>query len=244
MWLASYPKTGSTWLRQIVNQIIAPDLKAKDSIPSYQKTFPLDALEHQFPHFSTSIIKTHMYPDNPRMNMEIKNTIGFITIHRHPLDIMLSSLNYSRVKERHQDFIKGRIKTVEEIISDGEIKHYIEQFIKNDGIVAFHGTSGKWSKYKENIEKNVTGKIKHLSLCYEEMVADPHSVVTSIFSFFEIEHTKEIIGKIVSDCEKKTALDGHFFWKKKAFNFRDILATEHIEFFSENFKAELRKNNY
>ena len=32
IWLASYPKSGNTWIRSIVNQIIHNDFKKKDEV--------------------------------------------------------------------------------------------------------------------------------------------------------------------------------------------------------------------
>ncbi|HEJ6636302.1 TPA: sulfotransferase domain-containing protein, partial [Legionella pneumophila] len=123
IWVAAYPKSGSTWLREIINYIISPDMQSMNSIPSFHKQFPEDAPVHNLGNGSARVIRTHFYPGSPRMGGYTGDCIGAITIYRHPLDILLSAINYAKLKNREDYFKNGKIKAVENIIEDNEITY-------------------------------------------------------------------------------------------------------------------------
>ncbi|GAN22171.1 sulfotransferase domain protein [Legionella pneumophila] len=242
IWVAAYPKSESTWLREIINYIISPDMQSMNSIPSFHKQFPEDAPVHNLGNGSARVIRTHFYPGSPRMGGYTGDCIGAITIYRHPLDILLSAINYAKLKNREDYFKNGKIKAVENIIEDNEITYYVDKFIANDGVEYLH-FAGKWSEYQK--KWNDFGKqVPYLDLCYEHMVADPKKMVASIFNFFGIDHDDTIIDSVIEKAEIRTKLNGGFFWKKRAYNFKQMLPQNIIDYFYCHYEDQLNYLGY
>src|SRR6185436_7755910 len=122
VWLASYPRCGSNWLRILLNQIMASPRDAAVTIPSFKNQLPRSVV----PRYKCGddllvFLKTHNAPDTKRMERVDIACAGQITIFRHPLDIVLSSLNFARIRSQGVQFKDNEIKSVDEIISSGEI---------------------------------------------------------------------------------------------------------------------------
>jgi len=203
VWLASYPKCGSTWLREILNSILSPDMHSHASLPSFQREYPADAPLHNLLGTRAKVVKTHLYPGHDRMAACTDTTIGAVTIYRHPLDILLSALNYAKVKELDKFFLNGQIKTVEQIIEDGEFGHYIELFAEKDGFPWFSGPSGGISEYMGKW-RTLGQEVPYLEICYEDMFADPKSEIRKLLTFLQHEADDAELDRIVASADSRT----------------------------------------
>ena len=96
-WLASFPKSGNTWVRFLLYQYLYGDLT--DTILLGRRIPDIHAGD--FPRAEsgtkTLLVKTH-WGLSPRMP-HVERTAGAIYIVRHPKDVMLSMLNYYRLRE-------------------------------------------------------------------------------------------------------------------------------------------------
>ncbi|NEQ65479.1 MAG: sulfotransferase domain-containing protein, partial [Symploca sp. SIO2D2] len=93
VWLASYPKSGNTWLRFSVAALIEGDLPSSRFV---QERMP-DIHESGFKPFllleqNIAFAKTHfMFSDSmPGRGL----TAGFIYVIRNPIDVLASNYNY------------------------------------------------------------------------------------------------------------------------------------------------------
>jgi hypothetical protein len=237
LWIASYPKTGSTWLKEIINQIISPDHKASDSIPSFQKTFPSQIPVHSTGDTQLNIVKTHLTPQNKRMREIIDKTHGAILIYRHPLDVMLSSINYAYIKGRSDHFIDGHLATVDELAKSGRLVGYLDSFIELDGMKQFLGSSGQYSQYINSWLKHCNeNNLNSLVIKYEDMLADPIEHIQSISDFLAKNSSPEYAAEIMERCEALTSLNGKFFWKKKAGNYFNYFNADDIQRFENKYR--------
>jgi hypothetical protein len=245
VWVAAYPKTGSTWLRAIIQQILAPGDRAKDAIPSLHKVYPAEAPIYPIMGTEAKLLRTHSHPHQKFYLRAMENRsdeiIGIITIQRHPLDVLLSQLNYSFVMGDERSFKNGALKKAEQIISDGEIDHYIDAFIEAGGCPehvercgTYVGFFEKWREYSPNASR--------LHLRYEEMVEDPKAGMREIQSFLQLPDVR--IDEVAAKIEDRTQVDGKFYWRKRAFNYRDLLPTDSIRRFEEGFSDELTELGY
>lgn len=242
-WLASYPKSGNTWVKTILNEILGYDEYGQNKILTFQKTYPSDAPLLTIRGEKVKLLKTHLHPKNPRMALCTDETCGAITIRRHPLDILLSSLNYAGLKGIERHFKNGKIKSVEEIIEDGEFPYYIEQFAANDGFPWFTGPCGPMSDYMRKW-REVGKKVPNIELCYESMVANPETGIQELAKFLGIDLSEGKLQNVAAAADKRTAQNGNFFWKRRAYNFTHMLPDDMIKLFKNTCEPQLRGFGY
>lgn len=246
IWLAAYPKTGSTWVRTILHQLIAPDARAKDAIPSFDSEYPEDSSTYPLMGTDAKLLRTHCHPDHKVFRaMEEQRPddemLGVITIKRHPLDVLLSQLNYSLVLDRAKSFKDGVPKKVEDIIADGEIEYYVDSFIAANGCPehakrcqSYPGFYEKWN--------SIAPTARRLQLRYEDMVSDPVGGVSAVSRFLGLPEIDP--AEIVSSVEKLTQKNGRFFWKKRAYNHRELLPKPAIDRFERAYAEQLQSLGY
>ncbi|MEP5764916.1 MAG: sulfotransferase domain-containing protein [Halieaceae bacterium] len=243
IWIASYPKSGNTWLRHILNQLLCPDVGGHISVPFHAREFPEDIYVHELPIGNVHLVKTHSYPGSEQLNAVSNPFYGAITIRRHPLDILLSAVNYNGIKTKSEFFLGGSIKTVDKIIEDGEFDHYVEQFIELDGVSTYCVMSGPWSQYQSQWNDVFTGP-SHLTMVYEDMVARPEHSVMQISEYFQLDTDMNLAHDIVERVEEKTQVNGEFYWRKQAYNYRKLLPLKTIQRFERHFEKQLLKLGY
>lgn len=216
LWLYSYPKTGSTWVRRVIQEIVAPNISAFDAISSVQYDIPEDPMLFNIFDENISVFKTHNPYNHPTITNKKINSVGYISIYRHPLDVLLSSLNYSFAKGEGRIFKNGILKNVDDIIRDDELAYYIGQFVRHQGCRRYVKWCGGYELYYRGWE-SITSKRRSLMLRYEEVVSNKAAAIERIADF---------LGQRGVDClqinkkiEEKTAIDGQFHWRKKAYNF-------------------------
>ncbi len=168
VWIASYPKSGNTWMRFLLANYLAGPIESsarvEELIPDLMKQRDLLALLNSRP---TLYSKTHWSwsPAHPLANATEKA----IVIVRHPKDVLLSNLNYRRL-----DRVMDKMFTDEQ---------YATEFINQGGdpayIVAGLG----------NLESNVASWLDasftqpRLFVRYEDMKADVRKVLEEVVSF-------------------------------------------------------------
>ena len=91
IWLASYPKSGNTWVRFFLySYYVGIPMKSGDinhKIPDIHSTPELlQSAENRI------FCKTHFLASDKHPH--IKDTAGIIYLLRHPRDVLLSNLNY------------------------------------------------------------------------------------------------------------------------------------------------------
>lgn len=198
IWLSSYPKSGNTWVRFLLYNLIlgVPELAAdvEQFIPDIHMTLSningisLDDILS----CDTLIVKTHFSLTTIREKLSellFSKTVGFIYILRNPIDVMLSNLNYSIL----QSYSSGIIEDV-----DAYSNRYIDSYITERGIqgrakVRF----GTWPEHVSSWLDDSHG-FPYLLLKYEELITDPRSGVIRLSDFLEIEQpTSEKIDEIL-----------------------------------------------
>ncbi|OWU82245.1 hypothetical protein ATO6_22635 [Oceanicola sp. 22II-s10i] len=242
-WLASYPKSGNTWLRYILNEIFGYDDEGKSRVISFLKAYPANAPLVSLRGQQSKLLKTHLHPVHQRMSLVPDESIAAILIRRHPLDILLSALNYAKLRDQSKFFLKGNVKSVEAIIADGEFPHYIDLFSRNDGFPLFSGSSGAMSKYLGRW-RQLGVKVPILELRYEDFTADPKSGLREVAAFLQIDLSCAEIKRIVETVDQMTQKNDRFFWKRRAYNFTHMLPQELVELFTDTCKPQLAGFGY
>lgn len=180
VWVASFPKSGNTWLRFIVfflNHQRAPanSVELDNYISRHHKPGP-----------DRYFVKTHAAAFN-RENF-FEETSGAIYVHRHPLDVLCSALNYAQ--------LIGEIELDE--VTDRQFQTWKSAWISD---YLMEGAPAEWMRAHEtdtwvrNVESWNPEALPFpvLRISYQEMLTNTDAVIRSIASFLSIDASAELI---------------------------------------------------
>lgn len=245
IWLASYPKSGNTWVRTIINEILTPNEIQMHTIRTFGKKELKPPFLQDIGGQNVAILKTHFHPRHKHFVDHGFETVGVITVHRHPLDIMLSATNYLKMKESARYFKDGVIKSVDEIVEAGEVGFYVDKFMECDGVETYRNMCSDWSKYQKRWDKfALQSEVPHLRLKYENMTKDPAKNIACIFDFLGKEGSTKNVEAVMKQTEEKTAKNGRFFWRKRAKNYLGTVPEADVLRFNEYFKPQMKTLGY
>lgn len=179
IWVASYPKSGNTWVRFILAALLGYD--ATDSsvieevIPDIHKRQGL-AIKPGTRNFA----KTHYaYDTSPQIAQVTK---GFIYVLRNPLDVLASNFSYLGIDAE----------------SDSVKQGFVEEFVSTGGLDRWRQAGmGSWEHNLESWAHAGTS-VPYVFLRYEDMLMDPASAVRQIAEFIALEPTPSDIDSIVA----------------------------------------------
>jgi hypothetical protein len=259
IWVASYPKSGNTWLLNILSALYCSNASFENFILGTGgkgrgvKYVYLNSKRIDFRNDKARFIKTH-YKDYPAhlfpnyLENRITN-FGFIHLYRHPLDILLSALNYFYHRNEEQYFFDGKAHSVDELKANSQLDSYVEKFIETLEI----GNSsqmeklcgGNWLDHTMSWRNKLSSKGDtniSTSIRYEGMLENTFEYLLPL---------AHLLGKDDKDLElaiklasQTTRLNGKFFWKQKYGNYFDYLNRNQIEKFNLKYKDILRELGY
>src|SRR6266852_1034597 len=170
-FLVSYPKSGNTWARFLIANLVRPHEKIDFSnvnrvIPGSEVTRNRDLMRMPRPR----IIKSHQYfdPRYPRV----------IYIVRDPRDVVVSQYHFQRKRN---------------VVADQyPLSEYVGRFVA--GQTSFYGS---WGEHVASWLATRHGRPGFLLLRYEDMVEDTARELSKVASFLGLSATPEVIGEAV-----------------------------------------------
>ncbi|MFK7883537.1 MAG: sulfotransferase domain-containing protein [Phycisphaerales bacterium] len=194
VWLASYPKCGNTWVRfMLFAALHGPpneSIEVSRRITDIHRPIP-----HSVPPGTRQIMKTHfMLTDRHPM---LKNTNRAIHVIRDPRDVIISALNYGKL--RGEDSSANR---------EGD---YIKQFIAAGGDANWTSSGfGTWAKHARSWRG--TDRFPVLDVRYEELKANPRSELVRMLDF---------LGETIDDAKIDAAVKASSFESMRALEVRE-----------------------
>lgn len=171
-FLASYPRSGNTWTRFLIANLIHPSQTV--SFANIERLIP-DCEAHSSRYMKRipgpRVIKSHEYFDHRYRKV--------IYIVRDPRDVALSYYNFQR-KSRY-------------IRDDYPLAQYVSSFV--DGRVG----SADWGTWGEHVGSWLVrdGRPGFLLLRYEDMVLDPARELAKIAMFFALDPAPQLIANAI-----------------------------------------------
>jgi len=179
VWLASYPKSGNTWVRFLLYNAIygrpAESLDIARKIPDIHRPIPFDP-----PTSDMMLCKTHFAYSvkHPKINQTDKA----ILIIRDPRDVLFSALNYRRLAGMTSKQMSDEM--------------YAKRFIASLGDPEFQSIGfGNWQSHIKSWQNNNNFPVHTVK--YEELKTNTSDSLRSIIEFIGLDIDDERITQAV-----------------------------------------------
>ncbi len=179
VWIASYPKSGNTWIRfMLYSALYGPPKYSGDvptKIPDLHRKLPFVK-----PESGPVYIKSHfqLTDKHPQLN----DTLKAIHIIRNPRDVMLSALHYHVLTN----------KDPAELAKES----FIKSFLQVGGDLHWKTMGfGTWASHARTWRSTTLFPV--LPMRYEELKADPRAQLVRMLSFLEVSRTDEQVDQAV-----------------------------------------------
>jgi hypothetical protein len=233
LWLASFPRSGNTWMRFLLTNLLFEPVEESNMIGEYIDEIidPLYNLRQSsnrettiFSNKPAHILKTHM-PFSLSMPL-IEKTIGAIYVLRNPLDIAVSLRKqyYDKPKEYQQHFLTYGIDTALQLRNYGN----------------WHSHVFSWLEVAKTAHS-----IPVLLIKYEDLVTDPYTSCLKILNWLQIERSSTHINQAIelSSINNLRKMESNEITKGKPGIFFSLEQQQAIKE-GWRFLADAKKNNY
>lgn len=184
VWLASYPKSGNTWLRFVLSDILLGGFERSIAIfeGTPLETCPTDLLRTDRVNF----VKTHCAAENARM--EGVRFRAAVLVVRNPLDVMMSNLRYH--------FLTGGGLPEDPTEVQARVRDYLQSFASHGGDPRWRTLGfGTWSEHTESWLDHP--ELPVVAIRYEDMRTDMVRAVERVLELGEIEVPRGRIARAV-----------------------------------------------
>lgn len=230
-WIASYPKSGNTWMRYLVHTYLYGVPNKMSAVGTRSHTLEqyisgpnrreillgeneelVRSLEARIHTRQESI--RQVWPSRVKeyvvMKNHCKHSSGHpllssngrvILIVRNPKDVLLSAVNYFQLLERLQP---------------EDIEYFVKEYIKNEGVQKFRARGyGSWTSHWKSWVEDGAKSSRVLLVTYEDMLNDTSHIFSQVLNFLDIAPDPERIKFSVENSsldslrsiEKKSAKD-------------------------------------
>ncbi|NDV91704.1 hypothetical protein GTH32_10965 [Alteromonas sp. 345S023] len=240
----SFPKSGNTWMREILRAAFGDTGDTSVSIPDiYEKGIngnPLRADDGRI----WSIYKSHSKNEVTKYRDEDFENDFIIYIVRNPYDVFCSQLNYLlRGFERNRGGILVSTSDVDTAKSQGMIPDLFSAFCVYGTLDPYFRDSGN---YIENVSNWIKVKNENpdrvLFVKYEDMIQDFEAALTPVFTKLGLDSNKALAAKNLA--EQRTNDGGKFFWKKKVNTYKEYLSDDDVLKFKRYHGAVMEELGY
>jgi hypothetical protein len=195
VWLASYPRSGNTWMRFLLANLLKGKAVSRSTEANLLVPDIHDGISGAHLYGArTTIVKTHWAyrPDLPLR----EDVAGALHLVRNPIDVLESNLNYAMT--RSGDFYDHS--------SDGDrgqrVNDFVEGYIQHAGHARFQQFGiGSWETHTRSWAE-APRPMPRLLLRYEDIVADTPSSLRRICAFLTLKKSDEEIAAAVAGASK------------------------------------------
>ena len=185
-WIASFPRSGNTWLRFLLTHVIEGQIASSDAVSRIipdlhrQKQIPLKTNR-------VNLVKTHFPWERTHRGRE--KTRAAIYLIRHPLDVVVSCANYQcRRQSMSQDQVPGETsKLLETFIETGEL-----------GLDPFWQMVGGWPDHGQSWQDQSQFPVHVVR--YEYLLAAPIEALASVCRFTGIKANPARLEQATQAC--------------------------------------------
>lgn len=271
-WIASYPKSGNTWVRAFLCSYFSSSHKKFDfnilkNIPTFPHHFEIAFLRKKYKNFNFNNLAAHwdefqkilinknikfLKTHNALVNFNgydftnLNNTIGVIYIIRDPRDVLISYANHQNMTYEKMFFQMKNNNNFE------KTNDYKDRTL----LSSWKNHYNSWKSFPKN----------YLLIRYEDLLSDPikyfSKIIKHLNQIYGLKVDQKKIEKSVSEVKfenlKKIELEKtffenpsqnikegkNFFRQGKGGQWKGSLKEELINNIVQEFSKEMRENNY
>lgn len=180
-WLASYPRSGNTWLRVLLANALSRDIAGSEQVAELVPNIHTGITGNHLMQRNALAIKTHWpYGDGIPLKSE---TVGAIYLVRDPVDVMASAL-------RHQfmiDFIHATVPAPDALRQMA--RRWVKAYLANRGAPIWVKSGfGRWDTHVTSWTQECRSIPVHL-VRYEDLRTRTHESLASICDFLKLSTT-------------------------------------------------------
>jgi hypothetical protein len=204
VWVASYPKSGNTWVRFLLTNLLHGRFEESQRIHEVTPVLERGIDPRQLRTDRKNFIKTHI-AYTPALPLH-EATVGAIYILRNPLDVLASNLNYF--------FLTSNLGATDDAARLAVIaEQYVEAFLTHRGDPRwFQFNYGSWVQHVESWN-DPRHPFPVLRLRYEDLLDDTAAALTEICRVFGLER---------SEAELREAIANSSFERMRAIEEREL----------------------
>ncbi|WP_116085329.1 sulfotransferase domain-containing protein [Tropicimonas sp. IMCC34011] len=243
--LYSFPKSGNTWLRAIVAAITGmptgPHILQRYVTDTHYG--PVIASPWEFEGKHWYFYKSHRKAVLHQHRGQKFATDKVIHIHRHPLDVLMSYLNFvsENVSPNAGKSLPVRFAKVEDLTAE-EMETLFSIFLEHGTLFPQNKVFGSvFSHAKAFRDAQARGE-DVLILSYEGLAQNFSEEVTRIAAFLGIETCDP--ERVFSGADSRTKQNGKFFWKRRTGTYAEFLTEDQIGRFKARWGAEMAELGY
>ena len=211
IWLASYPKSGNTWIRLFLNSLLYNDENLDINnikIEQFPQKFHFDDLVKDMSNLEEVSVNHIVAQDKINLDNKIKffkthsanwkayntsftnleNTLAVIHIIRDPRNILTSILNHFS-RENYEEALKFMNNPTQRIWNKNNEKEKFLTLISN-----WSNHYNSWKKFEKN----------NLTISYENLLSEPEKEFTKICDLLgkitDLKFEKKQITKTIDEC--------------------------------------------
>lgn len=187
--------------------------------------------------------KSHMVDPFTDASGARVHTDKVIYIHRNPLDVFVSYLNYLSRKVGNQTAERHGfdIDTVEGL-SEGRMEWFFSRWTAEGSLFPADRAVGSWFAHVKRFrDRAAAGEAVHV-VRYEDLHEDFETTATALFAFLGV--TPADISAVHSSADQSTRPDNKVVWKRQTDNYRNFLTEAQIARFALVWEAELAEIGY
>lgn len=235
--LLSYPKSGNTWLRNLMRAYLwRLGLEATNPLDIHRcKDIAKESRVYQVDRRSYVFYKSHI-PFSSKMRPN-----RAIYVYRHPLDVFVSMLNWCYLNKRAGVFISEIPKSVDAIKRDDEMEFYFERFLNNLGAEFYKEMLGEYGSIDKHFLASDDDRVKQIR--YEDLFYLREDAFRPVI--------KWLFGEAIDMYGLFDAVDtvtkhsgSAFYWRAQPATHREYLSLDMILEFKRTNSTLLRDMGY
>jgi Sulfotransferase domain len=219
VWLASYPKSGNTWLRFLLGDLLGGPIERSDElgtrVPDAHKIEDWTRLDRGRRHY----VKTHWAFDQVKVAHQCE---GAVQIVRNPFDVLAANFNFYLLTSASELDARG------DVAFERLRRAYVERFIQWRGDLRWLPLgAGSWQSHVRSWI-DAAARRPVLRLRYEDLLARPGPEVARLVAF---------LGLDANAAEIEGAIRRSSFGALRALEGREIRARRSGLFWRESYAA-------